>query len=71
MHSFANQSMQDFDRGYESINDNLKGDFISRSLGEPFGILWHGMSFYPKIHLLINALPLIQGALLFAVYVFC
>jgi hypothetical protein len=70
VHSFANQSMQDFSRGYQSVNDNLKGDYISRSLGEPIGVAFHNMTFLPKLHLLINALPLIQGALLFAMYVF-
>lgn len=70
VHSFATQSMQDFSRGYQSVNDNLKGDYISRALGESIGVAFHNMTFLPKLHLLINALPLIQGSLLFAIYVF-
>lgn len=71
-HSFAasNQSMADAARGYESLNNNTSGDYSSRFLGAPLGVLQESMSFYPKLHLLINALPVLQGALLFGVYAF-
>lgn len=57
-------------RGYESLEDSMSGDVITRFLGEPIGIGMAALSGYPKIHLLINALPLMQGSLLFALYVF-
>lgn len=57
-------------RGYESPNDNVSGDFISRFIGGQLGIIMENLSFYPKIHLLMNALPVIQGCLLFAFYAF-
>lgn len=57
-------------RGYESLNDNGTGDYLSRFIGAPLGILQESLSFFPKLHLLINALPVIQGALLFAIYAF-
>jgi len=70
-HSFMpNQSMSDQLRGYESLNDNASGDFLSRFVGAPMGVAYESLSFYPKLHLLINALPVIQGALLFALYAF-
>lgn len=70
-HSNAdNQSTADMARGYESGNDNQSGDFLSRYIGGPMGILYESLSFFPKLHLLINALPVIQGSLLFGVYAF-
>lgn len=67
---FENQSLSDKARGYESLNDNMSGDYVSRFLGAPIGVLYEGLSFYPKLHLLINALPVIQASLLFALYAF-
>jgi hypothetical protein len=70
-HSFhSGQSIGDQLRGYESLDNNSKGDFVSRYLGAPIGVLYESLSFYPKLHLLINALPIIQGSLLFALYAF-
>jgi hypothetical protein len=70
-HSFTNgQSASDTARGYESLNNNVHGDYFSRFIGAPMGVRLESLSFYPKIHLLINALPVVQGALLFAVYAF-
>lgn len=65
-----NQSIADQARGYESLNDNVHGDFLSRFLGGPLGVAYESLSFYPKMHLLINALPVIQAALLFGLYAF-
>jgi len=70
-HSFTlNQSMSDQLRGYESLNDNASGDYFSRFVGAQLGVAYESFSFYPKLHLLINALPVIQSALLFAIYAF-
>ncbi len=72
-HSFhGNETLGDLFRGYESLNDNSKPgeDIISRVIGAPLGVLYESLSFYPKLHLLINALPVIQGTLLFALYAF-
>lgn len=70
-HSFAtDQSAADAARGYESLNDNSSGSFLSRFIGAPAGTLLESLSFFPKLHLLINALPVMQGALLFGVYAF-
>jgi hypothetical protein len=65
-----NQSFEDEARGYESLEDNMKGDYITRFVGEPIGIGLESLTFYPKLHLLINALPIIQASLLFALTVF-
>ena len=67
-HSF-NLSLEDAARGYESLNDNVSGDTISRIAGV-IGTLWHGATFFPELHLLMNALPIIQGILLLALYTF-
>lgn len=63
-------SFEDQARGYESLENNMHGDFISRWIGAPLGAAMEGLSFFPKLHLLINALPVIQASLLFALYVF-
>jgi hypothetical protein len=65
-----NQTAADMARGYESGNDNQSGDFISRYVGAPLGVLYESLSLFPKLHLLINALPVIQGSLLFGLYAF-
>lgn len=57
-------------RGYESLNDNVSGDWTSRFIGGQLGTLLESLSFYPKLHLLMNALPVIQGCLLFGFYAF-
>lgn len=70
-HSFGdNQTLGDKVRGYESLNDNMSGDYVSRFVGAQLGIIYEKFSYYPKLHLLINALPVIQGSLLFAIYAF-
>ena len=69
-HNNINQSISDKTRGYESLNDNASGNWISRFIGAPIGVMHEGLSFYPKLDLLINALPVIQGSLLFALYAF-
>ncbi len=57
----------DIPRGYESLNDeNGSGglvDFISE-----LGIASHQTMYYPKLYLLINALPIVQALLLLAIY---
>jgi hypothetical protein len=63
-------SLADTARGYESLNDNASGDLISRFISAPMGVAFEGLSFFPKLHLLINALPVMQGSLLFALYAF-
>lgn len=58
-------------RGYESLNNNrVTGDYLSRLISAPVGVALESLNFYPKLHLLINALPIIQGTLLFALYAF-
>ena len=70
-HSFSgNKTISDQLRGYESLNNNTTGDYVSRFIGAPVGVAYESLSFYPKLHLLINALPVIQGSLLFALYAF-
>jgi hypothetical protein len=64
------QTIGDKVRGYESLNDNVSGDYMSRFVGAPIGVLYESLSFYPKLHLLMNALPVIQASLLFALYAF-
>lgn len=68
--NMGNASLADKLRGYESLNNNASGDYFSRLIGAPLGIGYESLSFYPKLHLLINALPMIQGTLLFALYAF-
>jgi hypothetical protein len=70
-HNFgSNQTIADKVRGYESGNDNQSGDFISRYIGGTVGTVLESFSFFPKLHLIINALPVIQGSLLFGLYAF-
>lgn len=69
-HNLTHQSLSDQLRGYESLNNNVSADYLSRFIGAPLGVGYESLSFYPKLHLLMNALPMIQGALLFALYAF-
>ena len=69
----STQSLQDGVRGYESLNDDnpngYASGFVGTILGD-VGVAMHSFTFVPKLHLLINALPILQATLLFAVYVF-
>lgn len=68
-HSF-DENLSDAMRGYESGADNGSHDWVSTYIGAPLGLTLSKMKYYPKLHLLINALPVIQGSLLFALYAF-
>lgn len=65
-----NASLSEQMRGYGSLNENVSGHYVSRFMGAPLGVAYESFSFYPKLHLLINALPVIQGSILFALYAF-
>jgi len=69
-HNPPQTSFSDQLRGYASLNNNVSGDYFSRFVGARIGVARESMSFYPKLHLLINALPVIQGVVLFALYAF-
>ncbi len=69
-HSFdSGMTLGEISRGYESLDDDVSGHWISRYVGGTTGIAMEQMSYYPKLHLLINALPVIQALLLMAIYV--
>lgn len=70
IHETSNQSLSTMWRGYESLNDNDQSSHILRAVGSQVGVAYEALSFYPKLQLLINALPVIQGSLLFALYAF-
>ena len=57
----------DIPRGYESLNDGNGSHWYVHLAGE-FGIASHQFIYYPKLYLLINALPVIQALLLLAIY---
>ena len=58
--------------GYQedsSMVDQSGGGITTPYIAD-MGLLWHSLSFYPKMYLLIQALPLVQAYLLMACYVF-
>ncbi len=68
-HSF-DPGMSDFGdipRGYESLND-INNSQWAVSLAGTLGITSHQFTYYPKLYLLINALPVIQALLLLSIY---
>ncbi len=69
-HSFdPGMTFGEISRGYESLNDEMHGHWISNYIGASIGVGLEQMSYYPKLVLLINALPVIQALLLMSLYV--
>lgn len=68
-HSFdpGMSESSDIPRGYESLNDTNGSHWYVDLAGE-LGIASHQFTYYPKLYLLINALPVIQALLLLAIY---
>ena len=68
-HSFdpGMSEFSDIPRGYESLNDT-NGSHWYTHLAGALGIASHQFTYYPKLYLLINALPVIQALLLLAIY---
>jgi hypothetical protein len=68
-HSFdQGMTLGEIARGYESIDQEMHGNSFSEHLGSKLGVALEGMSYYPKLTLLINALPVIQALLLMSIY---
>ncbi len=68
-HSFdANMSLGEISRGYESLDDDISGDGRSAYFGSKVGIAMEQLTYYPKLNLLINSLPVIQALLLMSIY---
>lgn len=58
--------------GYQDSSgqvDNLGGGMATGLLAG-LGLAWHSMSYFPKMYVMIEALPLIQAYLLMACYIF-
>ncbi len=68
-HSFdpGMSKLGDIPRGYESLNETNGSSGIVHLAGD-IGIASHQFTYYPKLYLLINALPIIQALLLLAIY---
>lgn len=68
-HSFdpGMSESSDIPRGYESLNDSNGSHWYVELAGD-IGIASHQFTYYPKLYLLINALPVIQALLLLAIY---
>ena len=67
-HSFdSGMTLGEVSRGYESLNDDVSGNWISSIAGN-VGVNMEELSFYPKLHLLMNGLPVIQALLLMSIY---
>lgn len=69
-HSFdKGMTLGEISRGYESLDEDIHGDWFSDHVGSVVGVGFESLSYYPKLNLLINALPVIQALLLMAIYV--
>ncbi len=68
-HSFdaGMSKLGDIPRGYESLNEDNGSSWYVHLMGT-LGIASHQFTYYPKLYLLINALPVIQALLLLAIY---
>lgn len=62
-------SIGEIAQGYETLNDSNRSGWMSDLAGK-IGIEAHKASYYPKLYLLINALPVIQALLLLGIYAF-
>lgn len=68
-HSFdSGMTFGEISRGYESLDDDIHGNWLSDYIGSNVGIAMEEMTYYPKLTLLINALPIIQALLLMSIY---
>ena len=68
-HSFdPGMTFGEISRGYESLDDEIHGNWISDTIGSSIGIGLEELTYYPKLALLINALPVIQALLLMSIY---
>jgi len=61
---------QTYSEGYQSLNDEDSGHFISKWVGAPIGTTMEKMSYYPKLVLIKSALPIIQAVCLMLIYMF-
>lgn len=61
---------QTYDAGYQSLNDEDSGHWISKNLGQPIGVQMEDLSYYPKLALIKSALPVIQALCLMLIYIF-
>ena len=67
-HSFdKGMSLGEIARGYESLDQETTGNWASE-VGSKVGVSVEGMSYFPKLTLLVNALPVIQALLLMTIY---
>lgn len=68
-HSFdPGMTFGEISRGYESLDDTIHNNWISDAIGSNIGVGMEQMTYYPKLALLINALPVIQALLLMSIY---
>lgn len=63
----SGMKLGDISRGYESLNET-DGSSAAVQLISQLGIASHQFVYYPKLYLLINALPVIQALLLLTIY---
>lgn len=67
-HSFDHgMSLGEIARGYESLDHETTGNWASE-IGSKIGVSAEGLSYFPKLTLLVNALPVIQALLLMTIY---
>lgn len=68
-HSFdPGMTLGEIGRGYESLDDDVHGNWFSDYVGSKIGLSLEQLHYYPKLTLLINALPVIQALLLLSIY---
>ena len=68
-HSFdPGMTFGEISRGYESLDDDIHGNWFSSYVGATIGVGMERLHYYPKLSLLINALPVIQALLLMVIY---
>lgn len=65
-------SADEFSRGYDSLNndDSFSSNFFINHMFADTGVLLNSVAGFTTVHLIINALPVIQAAILFCFYAF-
>lgn len=63
----SGMNLGEVSRGYESLNDDNNSSGVVQLMSE-LGLASHQFTYYPKLYLLINALPVIQALLLLSIY---
>lgn len=59
-----------YSEGYQSLNNEDSGHWISKGVGEAIGLGMDDLTYYPKLALIKDALPVVQAVGFMLIYIF-